>query len=61
MKTKIFISRPDEGWSEVDLPAEYRKLSYEKLVNRIHVFLKQHPHKGVLITENPSPFFVKKE
>jgi len=61
MKTKIFISRPDEGWSEIDIPTEYRKLSYEKLVNRMHIFLKQYPHKGVLITENPSPFQVRKQ
>jgi hypothetical protein len=61
MKTKIFISRPDEGWEEIDLPSEYKKLSYEKLVSRIHIFLKQHPYKGVLITKNPAPFLVRKQ
>lgn len=60
MKTKVFISRPDEGWSELEIPQEYRKLSYEKMVSRIHVYLKKYPYKGLLITENPSPFRMKK-
>ncbi len=60
MKTKVFISRPDEGWVEVEVPHKYRKLSYEKLVSQIHVYLKQYSYKGVLITENPMPFRMRK-
>ncbi len=60
MKTKVFISQPDKGWSELDVPQEYKKFCYEKMVSQIHVYLKQYPYKGLLITENPSPFRVRR-
>jgi hypothetical protein len=56
MKTKVYISRPNKGWSEVDIPGEFQQFSYEKLVNRIHAFLNRKNYKGLLITENPAPF-----
>lgn len=61
MKTKVYISRPDKGWSEIEIPQEFKKFSYEKLVSRIHIYLKQFPYKGLLITENPSPFRMMKK
>jgi hypothetical protein len=56
MKTKVFISRAKEGWTELSIPEEFQKYSYDKLVNRVFKFLKPHSYKGILITENPLPF-----
>ena len=56
MKVKIFVSKPNEGWSEFRIPDDYQHYSYEKLVKRIHLLLKRPLYKGLLITENPSPF-----
>lgn len=56
MKTKIFISKQDEGWSELSIPDEFKKYSYEKLVKFTHRLLQRSKYKGLLITENPSPF-----
>jgi hypothetical protein len=56
MKAKVFISKPNAGWSEIDLPDDYQHFSYEKQVKQIHHFLKHYRYKGLLITENPSPF-----
>jgi len=60
MKIKVFISRPEQGWSEIQIPELYHNLSYEKLVSRIHIYLKNYSYKGVLITENPAPALVRK-
>ena len=59
MKTKIFVSKPNEGWSEISVPKDYQHYSYEKLVKQMHRFLKRHMYKGLLITENPSPFLTE--
>jgi hypothetical protein len=56
MKTQVFISKQNEGWSQLDIPGEFEKLSYDKFVNRIHTFLKRNAYKGLLITQNPEPF-----
>lgn len=56
MKTKVYISRPEKGWTEVDIPEEFQQFNYEKLVNQIHAFLRKKSYKGLLITENPCPF-----
>jgi len=56
MKVKIFVSRPNEGWSEIDIPESYQRYSYERVVKQIHCLLERHRYKGLLITENPSPF-----
>ena len=56
MKTKVFISKTNQGWSELEVPEEFKKLSYEKLVGSVYTYLKQYPYKGLLITQNPSPF-----
>jgi hypothetical protein len=56
MKTRVFISRPNEGWSEIEIPEEFRKYPYDKLVRRIHFLLKDVYYKGLLITQNPLPF-----
>lgn len=56
MKTKVFISKANQGWSELEVPEEFKKLSYEKLVGSVYAYLKQFPYKGLLITQNPSPF-----
>jgi hypothetical protein len=56
MKTRVFISRPDEGWSEIEVPEEFRKYPYDKLVGKVHELLQQTVYKGLLITENPKPF-----
>jgi hypothetical protein len=52
----IFVSSPYDGWSELDIPKDYQQYSYEKLVKKIHCLLERHRYKGLLITENPSPF-----
>jgi hypothetical protein len=59
MKTKIFISKANEGWSEVEIPAKFQQIPYEKLVLLAHTFLKKRNYKGLLITQNPSPFPVR--
>ncbi len=56
MKTKVYISRPDKGWSEVVIPEEFQHFSYERMVNQVHTFLHRKGYKGLLITENPCPF-----
>ncbi|MBN1952372.1 MAG: hypothetical protein JW801_14320 [Bacteroidales bacterium] len=56
MKTQVYISRQDKGWTKFDIPSEFQKLSYEKLVNRIHTLLSRGSYKGLLITQNPEPF-----
>ena len=60
MKTHVYISRPEEGWSKLAIPEEFQQLNYEKLVNRIHAFLHNANYKGLLITQNPSPFQTEK-
>lgn len=60
MKTKVFVSRPNEGWSEIRIPKEFEDFSYEIIVSRVHAMLRWKSYKGLLITENPSPFPVKK-
>lgn len=56
MRTKIYISRPDMGWTEVDVPEKYRYYSYEALIKVVHQFVDVESCKGILITENPNPF-----
>lgn len=56
MKTKIFVSKPNEGWSELTIPEDYRHYSYEKLVKYMHRLIQRPMYKGLLITENPAPF-----
>jgi hypothetical protein len=56
MNVKIFVSKANEGWSEFSIPENYRHYSYEMLVKKIHHLLKRQLYKGLLITENPSPF-----
>jgi hypothetical protein len=60
MKTKIFISKVNEGWSEVEIPEKFQHFPYEKLVHVAHTLLKRQSYKGLLITQNPSPFPVRK-
>ncbi len=59
MKTKIFISKVNEGWSEVDIPEKFQHFAYDKLVLVAHTFIKKRSYKGLLITQNPSPFPVR--
>jgi hypothetical protein len=54
--TRVFISKPDEGWSEVEIPDEFNKFPYEKLVSIMHKLVQKRTYKGLLITENPMPF-----
>ncbi|MBN2523327.1 MAG: hypothetical protein JXB24_08615 [Bacteroidales bacterium] len=56
MRTKVFISKQNEGWSEFRIPEEFEQYSYEKLVKTIHRLVQRNKYKGLLITENPSPF-----
>lgn len=56
MNTKIFISKQNEGWSELSIPEEFKQYPYEKLVKFTHRLLQRNKYKGLLITENPSPF-----
>jgi hypothetical protein len=56
MKTKIFVSRRNEGWSEVEIPEEFQQYPYDKLVKNVHKLVEEKPFKGLLITQNPFPF-----
>jgi len=56
MKTKVYISRSNEGWTELYIPKEFQHYSYDKLINKVYQLLKPHSYKGILITENPLPF-----
>jgi hypothetical protein len=60
MKTRVFISNPDEGWSEIDIPEEFCKYPYDLFVSNVHKLLQHTVYKGLLITENPMPFFITK-
>jgi hypothetical protein len=56
MTTKIFISRVNEGWTEVEVPKEFQHYPYERLVLVAHKMLGEKSYKGLLITQNPAPF-----
>jgi hypothetical protein len=58
MKTRIFVSRRNEGWTEVEIPEEFQQYPYDKLVRNAHRFLGDKAYRGLLITQNPSPFSV---
>jgi hypothetical protein len=60
MKARVFISKPDEGWSEIGIPEEFSRYSYDKLVSEVHKVLQHTVYKGLLITENPTPFLSPK-
>jgi hypothetical protein len=57
MKTKVFISKTNEGWSEVTIPEEFQHYTYDKIVKKVYKILKSDSYKGLLITENPMPVF----
>ena len=57
MKAKVFISKTNEGWSEVTIPQEFQHYSYDKMVKKVYKILGNHTYKGLLITENPTPVF----
>lgn len=57
MKTKVFISNPGEGWSEIEVPEAFHKYPYDLFVSNVHKLLHHTVYKGLLITENPMPFF----
>jgi hypothetical protein len=61
MKARVFISKQGEGWTEVEVPEEFNKYSYDKLVCKVHKLLPQTIYKGLLITENPMPFLAIKK
>jgi hypothetical protein len=56
MKTKVFISKSNEGWREISIPEEFQHYNYDKLVNKVYKLMRTHSFKGILITENPLPF-----
>jgi hypothetical protein len=60
MKARVFISKPDEGWSELGIPEEFSRYSYDKLVSEVHKLLQHTVYKGLLITENPMPYLSNK-
>jgi len=57
MKTKIFISKSNEGWSEIAIPEEFHHYTYDKMVKKVYKILQPNTYKGFLITENPMPVF----
>jgi hypothetical protein len=57
MKTRIFISRPDSGWQEVEIPEFYTRYSYDALIKVAHRFLGDYDYKGLWFTENPDMSF----
>ena len=56
METKIYISRKNEGWKEVRIPDNFRRYSHDALISVMHMFIDLSHHKGILVTENPSPW-----
>jgi hypothetical protein len=57
MKAKVFISKQNEGWSEITIPEEFQHYPYDRLVKKIYQVIKPDTYKGFLITENPEPIF----
>ncbi|MBN1599829.1 MAG: hypothetical protein JW894_16155 [Bacteroidales bacterium] len=55
-KIKVFVSKQNEGWSELNIPKEFRYFSYDKMVRNIHKIVERNDYKGLLITQNPEPF-----
>lgn len=55
MKTRIFISKANRGWEEVQVPERFNRYSYDALISIMHQFIDINQYKGVLITENPNP------
>jgi len=56
MKTRVFISNPGEGWSEIEIPESFHKYPYDLFVSNVHKLVHHTVYKGLLITENPMPF-----
>jgi hypothetical protein len=61
MKAKVFISKPNEGWSELIIPEEFQHYPYDRLVKKIYQVIKANTYKGFLITENPEPVLNNKQ
>jgi hypothetical protein len=59
-KNKLFFSKPGLGWFEFDVPEELKSSTMEKLGNWAVSTARKHQFKGILITENPCPYPVKK-
>lgn len=55
-RIKVFVSRQNEGWTEVCIPKNFSDNSYEYIVKHIGCIVTETPYKGLLITENPDPF-----
>lgn len=58
MKVKIFVSKPEGGWNEIEIPENYKNYSYQALVCVAHRFVKGCAYRSMLITENPEPFSI---
>jgi hypothetical protein len=56
VKTKIFLSKPNEGWKEVNVPDNFRHYSYDALISVMHRFIDLSQYKGILVTQNPDPW-----
>lgn len=54
--TKIFISKPNEGWKEVTIPENFKRYSYNALISVLHKFMDLSDYKGILVTQNPDPW-----
>jgi hypothetical protein len=56
MNPKIFISKANRGWQELEIPEHYRRYSHDALVRVVHRIIDRKDCKGLLISENPHPF-----
>jgi len=56
MKTRIYISKWNKGWEEIEIPPDFNRYSHDALISVVHRFLNVSKCKGILITENPCPF-----
>jgi hypothetical protein len=61
MNIRIFISKPDTGWEEIEIPEFFRRYSHDALIKVAHKFLGNYTYKGILITENPKGLLTKND
>jgi hypothetical protein len=60
MKKHIFISKPGQGWSKLNVPAGLSNSTCEELCNWAHSIVKKNNYKGFLISDNATPYPVCK-
>ena len=60
-KYTIMFSQHDKGWQMIPVPAVMQDKAYEELIDWAAGEAKLRNLKGFLVSENPSPFPIRKD